>query len=128
MNWNKIDEVSNEIHAWANRTFPGRVPDSSLFKLVMEEIPELLAHKKEHGTQDIGLELADCFILLMDLAKIWKVDIAIAIRDKMEINNQRMWALDPSTRFYNHVVPKITVDQSDADTCRERARREGGNV
>src|SRR5437764_866984 len=66
-NWDSITETALYIHYWAQRTFPGRNPNASLSKLVLEEIPELLAHKKKDGINNIGAELADCFILLMDL-------------------------------------------------------------
>lgn len=103
IDWTDIGDLQKFIHRWANATFPGRQPDSSLFKLAMEELPELLQHKKRCGTDGIGDELADCFILLLDLATIWDVDIALAIRRKMRVNMNRTWVEDKSTGFYNHV-------------------------
>lgn len=100
--WNDINDVALTITTWANATFPDRKPDSSLFKLVMEEIPELLQHKKKHGIEDIGEEFADCLILLLDLAMIWNINLSQALSDKMYKNVERKWALDPSTGFYNH--------------------------
>jgi NTP pyrophosphatase (non-canonical NTP hydrolase) len=102
-NWDSLTETSLYIHYWAQRTFPGRSPTASLSKLILEEIPELLEHRKRHGVDGIGPELADCFILLMDLACIWNVNLKEAIRDKMRINEQRMWLPDKETGFFNHV-------------------------
>lgn len=88
------------IHRWANETFPDRVPEASLSKLVMEEIPELLVAKKEGKPLD-G-EMADCFILLLDLCAIWGIDPGEAIAEKMNINRSRTWRLHGPTGFYNH--------------------------
>lgn len=120
--WDSLEDVAAFIHGWANSTFPGRHPKSSLLKLNMEEIPELLTHLKRHGTEGIGEEWADCMILLLDLAKIWGIDPSTAIREKMLINNNRMWAKDPHTGFFNHVViaqPPIT-DFKGAEDVRKK--------
>ena len=101
--WNSIQVAQIAIHEWANKTFPGRAPKASLNKLVMEEIPELLTHLKEHGVEGIGEELADCFILLLDLAEIWGVNLPKAIQRKMLKNVGRGWVKDADTGFYNHV-------------------------
>lgn len=115
VNWDSLSDSANAINAWADRTFPGRGPRSSLNKLNMEEIPELLTHLKEHGPEGIGEEWADCLILLLDLAVIWKVNPAEAIKNKMQINNHRMWRKDDETGAYNHVTIRQVVDQSGAE-------------
>jgi NTP pyrophosphatase (non-canonical NTP hydrolase) len=119
INWDSMADAASAINDWANRTFPGRGPRSSLNKLNMEEIPELLTHLKEHGTDRIGEEWADCLILLLDLAVIWKVNPAEAIQRKMEINNHRMWRKDDETGAYNHVaIDPPTPDCPGADAAR----------
>jgi NTP pyrophosphatase (non-canonical NTP hydrolase) len=100
--WSNIYQAQRAIHEWANKTFPGREPAAALAKLVMEEIPELLEHKKKYGIEMIGEELADCFILLLDLAELWRVDVPQAIKSKMLKNASRTWIKDSTTGFYNH--------------------------
>lgn len=92
--WHLIQDVQLEITRWADEQFPGRTDHQTVYKLVVHEIPELMVHKKEKGTAGIGTELADCFILLMDLASMWGVDLTEAIRAKMEINYGRIWERD----------------------------------
>lgn len=92
--WNELSEVQKEIHRWADEQFPDRTDFNALSKLVLHEIPELLVHKKEKGLEGIGTELADCFILLMDLASMWEVDVDQAIAEKMRINYTRQWNKD----------------------------------
>ena len=104
-----IQAMARYIHEWANATFPARTDYGALQKLVMEEIPELIIHKKMVGTADIGTELADCFILLLDLAVMWNVNLPEAIREKMEINERRMWKKNPDANTWDHVnVAKYT--------------------
>lgn len=120
VNWDSLSDAASAINAWANRTFPGRGPKSSVNKLGMEELPELLIHLKERGTEGIGEEWADCLILLLDLAVIWKINPAEAIKRKMEINNHRMWRKDEETGFYNHVsIDHPTPDFSSAEEVRK---------
>lgn len=102
-NWSHLPTAQFVINKWADATFPDRHPESSLYKLVLEEIPELLLHLKTKGKEGIDEELADCFILLLDLAHLWHVDVGGAIKLKMMKNMLRTWKHDPSTGFYNHV-------------------------
>lgn len=106
IDWNDMRAVQLEITRWASTNWPDRTYHQALSKLVLEEIPELLQHRKEHGMSGIGPELADCFILLMDLATMWSVDLPDAIRAKMGINYSRMWLRDPATGIVQHVQVK----------------------
>jgi NTP pyrophosphatase (non-canonical NTP hydrolase) len=103
IDWNDIRQVQRHINEWADHTFGyGRDPQASLSKLVLEEIPELLSHKKVRGLEGIDLEFADTLILLLDLADMWGIDVPKALENKMSINHKRRWKLDESTGFYNH--------------------------
>lgn len=82
-----VTELATEIHDWANATFPDRPTHSAWVKL-FEEIGEVIKDP------DDPLEWADVFILLMDLTKIHRIDIAGAVRDKIRINRERKWAVD----------------------------------
>lgn len=119
VNWDSMSDVAAAVNDWANRTFPGRAPGSSLVKLNMAEIPELLTHMNEHGSDGIGPEWADCMILLLDLARIWGINPARAIEEKMRINNGRMWTKDPATGMFQHVKLEPKVDFSSAEEVRK---------
>lgn len=93
-NWSHLGWVQAEITRWATEQFPHRTDHQAIYKLMVHEIPEMMTHRKERGTEDIGTELADCFILLLDLASLWGVDAAEAIRAKMAINYGRTWEAD----------------------------------
>lgn len=97
IDWNNIAEVQDEINRWASGNWPDRTFKQTFDKLVYEEIPELLIHYRSHKTRGIDTELADCFILLMDLATMWQVDLAHAIYSKMQILYGEQWETDPDT-------------------------------
>lgn len=131
INWNDMSQVQAEITRWAQERFPHRTDHHAIHKLMVEEIPEMAMHKKEHGTGTIGTELADCFILLFDLASLWKVDMAHAIFEKMQINYARQWQMDDNgimqhtkTPLYNCTNPNMTSEakrvllQADSGRCR----------
>ncbi len=94
VNWGRFDDVQREITRWADEQFPGRTDHQTVFKLVVHEVPELMIHKKEKGIEGIGTELADAFILLLDLASMWDVNVMEAIRAKMQVNYGRIWERD----------------------------------
>lgn len=110
LDWTSIRAVQVEITRWAEQQFPGRTDFAALAKLVLHEIPEMLVHKKERGLDQIGLELADCFILLLDLASMWQVDVAAAIREKMQVNYNRTWNRDENG-IMQHIQALVTEEE-----------------
>lgn len=127
INWNNLSQVQAEITRWASERFPHRTDHHAIYKLMVEEIPELAIHKKEKGVGTIGTELADCFILLLDLASLWNVDIAQAIWDKMRINYARQWNMDingimqhvpvqDDSQAREMVLKSVKCPQCDGDT------------
>jgi NTP pyrophosphatase (non-canonical NTP hydrolase) len=94
----EVDDVSNDLRVlkkrvvdWADKAIGDhRSVDSTLWKLNMEEIPELGMSYNKDGILDPE-ELGDCLILLLDLCHLTDVDPAEAIKAKMEINEGRTW-------------------------------------
>lgn len=113
--WNDLRRVQDEITRWATEQFPARTDHQTIFKLMLHEIPEMAMHKKEKGTDEIGPELADCLILLFDLASMWEVDVAEAIAEKMGINYTRKWAAD-AHGIFQHVKPPAPPARLAANT------------
>lgn len=81
-----IADLQAEITAWIEPLNPNRGPNGTIAKL-LSEIGELIASERMSDP----LELADVFILALDLATIQGVDIAAAVRAKLEINRNRSW-------------------------------------
>jgi NTP pyrophosphatase (non-canonical NTP hydrolase) len=79
-----IDELTQEIVEWADQVFPDRTNSSALLKL-FEEVGELVKDPHSPG------EYADICIMVFDLAHMHGVDLASAIKEKMQINKARTW-------------------------------------
>lgn len=91
-----INQLMDEVHDWAEATFPDRTDASILLKMYSE-----LGEVMENPTD--ALEHADVFILLLDYAKRNNVNIGAAIREKLEINKQRKWEMDVGIGVMRHV-------------------------
>lgn len=89
--------VKDLITEWADKVFPDRTITNAIQKMVLEEIPEYLM------AQDDPMELADLGILLYDIAYLAGFDLDTIIRQKMEINKNRSWAVNPITGMMKHV-------------------------
>lgn len=89
-----IAELQAEIAAWADSIHPTRTPISVISKL-LEELAELIASEKMSDP----LELADIFILSLDLAHLQQVDLSDAIQRKLEINRNRRWRREDNGRL-----------------------------
>jgi NTP pyrophosphatase (non-canonical NTP hydrolase) len=83
-----IASLQLEIATWADGLNPNRTPLSTIAKL-LEELGEVIASEKMNDP----LELADIFILALDLAHLQNVDITEAVMQKMEINRARIWTI-----------------------------------
>lgn len=89
------------ITEWAEASFPDRDIMGAVNKLTLEEIPELVKElPNPHG--DHGGELADCFILLLDIASMLGIDAGKATLKKLDENRARKWDLNTTTGFYKH--------------------------
>lgn len=87
-----------EIAQWADQHFPNRTAHNALSKLMLEELPELIS-----GNLSDPLEFADVLILVLDIAHLQDINIADAVRAKMEINRNRAWNIDPETGLLKHI-------------------------
>lgn len=92
-----IGMLQEQIASWANKAFPGRTAFNATTKLILEEIPEWLQD------QDDPHEYADLVILILDIAYLKGINVKQAVLEKMEINRERVWDIDPETGFMNHV-------------------------
>ncbi len=79
-----IQQLTNRIVGWADKTFPNRTQQSALLKMY-EEIGELVKDPKKPD------EYADICIMLFDLAAMNGVNIAQAVEHKMYVNEHRTW-------------------------------------
>lgn len=87
--------LKDSVH-WAGQTFPLNTPATVLAHL-LREVAGL------ERRPDSAEEIADVAILLATLAAIQGIDIAAAVRDKMEINKARRWGPRDAQGVVEHI-------------------------
>jgi NTP pyrophosphatase (non-canonical NTP hydrolase) len=88
--------MQERVAMWADKQFPNRTTADVLLKLY-EELGEYARNPKAE------LEFADVMVLLLDAAHMNDINIAKAVDEKMTINEERKWQVDPNTRIMRHV-------------------------
>lgn len=83
--------MTMDVVTWADKVSPNRQPKDAVVKLV-SEVSELLDAVLNKSPEEVEGELADCQILLLDLAKMYGVNLRDATHNKMAINRARKWA------------------------------------
>lgn len=89
-------QFQREVSEWAQATFPGQTPASKL-KHLCEEFEEL----KRDPTD--GEEMADCFILLLNLAEMNGHDLMHEARQKLAKNRARKWGEPDEFGVCHHI-------------------------
>lgn len=84
-----LRDMTGEVVDWIDPLLPNRNPFDTAIKM-QEELSELL-HALHSGEGDVGGELADMFILLLDCAHLNYINLQLAFEKKMEINRRRLW-------------------------------------
>lgn len=104
-----VDLMTTEVVSWIRPLMPDdqRDPFNTAIKL-QEELSELL-HAMHTGDGSIGEELADCMVLILDIAHLTSSDIVTEFWDKMEKNRDRAWHKKNGSL---HHMKEIHVDHS----------------
>lgn len=90
----EIEQLQRLIAQWADQLHPNRTSLNVICKL-LEELAELIGSEKMSDP----MELADVFILVLDLAYLQNVDIGTVVTEKMQINANRKWTLKDNGRL-----------------------------
>lgn len=100
MDKKRFEEITN----WQRETFPTMTVLSSIIHL-QEEVQELKTDAIMKNST-IGLEFADCFILLFGAAAangMTYEDIVSCVDEKFKINKQRKWSRPNKDGVVNHI-------------------------
>lgn len=102
------------VGSWTSKTFveAGRlgatnhiIDEGKELKEVMEEI--VVRGVTPENKYELGLELADLQILIMDIAFVNKVDLTDFTLLKHFINTQRVWSAPDERGVQHHIEPEI---------------------
>jgi NTP pyrophosphatase (non-canonical NTP hydrolase) len=87
----KIETMTKQVVEWISQYIPDnkRNPMNTAIKL-SEEVSELL-HAIHSGEGNVGHELADIFILTLDIAHLKGYNLEDEFLKKMDINRMRRW-------------------------------------
>lgn len=86
-----LKELQEDVVNWADSISPARRPENTMVKLNGEASELLDAIVNRLGQEAVESELGDCIILLLDLAKMYNIDLIAAGERKMVINRRRSW-------------------------------------
>lgn len=103
----QINELAEDVWAWADAAFPART-DQSMFLKMYSEVGEMADAPED------PLEFADTMILLLDYAVRKGFDIEKAIKDKLAINCARQWKVN-ELGVMRHVEQSSTPSQVPCD-------------
>lgn len=105
----KIQNLMDEISTWSSQQFPtlegtrGIIAKLSHLK---EEVTELQSAVDNDNKKEINDEIADCFMLLFDVAhalKITESDIIKFSQAKLGINKDRKWGKPDNNGVIHHI-------------------------
>jgi len=102
-------EFQREISEWAATTFPHQTPASKVAHLT-DEVNELSDNPGD------GEEMADCFILLLNLAEMGGFDLLEEAQKKMAKNKLRIWGAPDARGVCHHVKPEPQPPTVDGKT------------
>lgn len=97
--------AQDAIGGWGDETFGGAGFWSGPLRHFLSEANELREAFQAGEVEQIPGELADCAILLFQIAHRCGLDLSREIVRKHEINTGRTWAHDPALGFSVHVEP-----------------------
>lgn len=88
--------IQHRISQWAEKTFPNQ-PTSAKIDHLADEIQEVRENPND------GEELADCAILLFNLAGRAGVDLMMEVEKKFAKNRKRTWGVPDERGVVKHI-------------------------
>lgn len=97
-----VADLQKQVHKFAEKTF-GKGREDAAWKKLFEELGEVL--KKPRDPSEWG----DVFILLLDLATVYDIDVEAATLSKLEAIRVRVWRRTETGTFQH--IPGRVADQ-----------------
>lgn len=98
----RLDQVARDVVRWHQKEFRDAAPAGAVAQLA-EEVMELAAVMDQADDAGTAEELADCFILLVAIARLTGVDLAAAAQAKLEVNKGRTYGPPDEYGIRRHV-------------------------
>ena len=103
---NDIQLFMDDIHKWADDTFGTERTSIAPLHHLQKEVEETIKAMKQGIRENTLIELADCFILILNASSKYRVTFAELLkvsRNKMEINKSRKWGKPDSNGVCEHI-------------------------
>jgi NTP pyrophosphatase (non-canonical NTP hydrolase) len=107
--------IADDLKEWSDKTFGERMSSISMAFHLQQETEELVnslrdyyysPNPNEKLKEDVYFEFADCFMLLIDAASHFPMDMNTLIeytKRKLEINKRRKWGEPDENGVVNHL-------------------------
>lgn len=89
--------MQHRISEWAEKTFPNQSTSAKICHLA-DEVAEVMENPND------GEELADCAILLFNLAERAGVDLMSEVEKKFAKNRKRIWGKPDERGVVKHII------------------------
>jgi len=102
----RIQKLQRDIKQWSDDTFGLGRTGRPIAHHLKKEIDEVIDAIDNSGYNRVKFEIADCFILLLDVAShegISVGEILDASEEKMEINKKRKWGEPDENGVVEHI-------------------------
>ena len=94
--------MTKEVVDWISPLLPDAVRDPVNTSIKLSEEASELTQAIYSGTGNVGEELADILILLVDIAYLHGIDLQEEFNEKMGVNRQRVWNLEKGALKHAH--------------------------
>ncbi len=99
-------ELMTETHKWADERFNNPSINTVALHVQLEAKELYDAIRFNFAEQDVKMEFADCFILLLQVASRYGMtfdDLLKVANEKFEINKTRKWASPDAAGIFQHI-------------------------
>ena len=113
---NELQNLIYKIGKWSDATFgPPKTRVIPLLKHFIKEAAELLEAAENYvdtggGHKDLREEFGDCFMMLVDAARICKFsadELMTMTAEKLELNEKRSWGLPDKDGIIEHIKEEL---------------------
>jgi len=106
MNDQEVQKLMDELREWGDATFGDKQNPSGIAAHLVREAKELHDAILRSDSGNDWMELADCFILLLEVASHLGVDVFTLVclaRRKFEVNKRRKWGEPEADGSVQHI-------------------------
>lgn len=98
----QLDAMTREVLDWIQPMLPDNRRDSMNTSIKLSEEASELTQAIYSRGKNVGEELADILILLVDIAYMHGIDLQEEFNEKMNVNRKRTWNIEKGALKHDH--------------------------